>query len=182
MSRIGKAKINIPDKVTVVIENGKATVKGPKGETAIDLHPHVTITQQDNILEIKVKDENDKQDRSLWGTFASLINNMIIGVTDGFTRVLEINGVGYTWEAQTKKLVVKAGYSHPVEYNLPEGIEIKVDKNQLTLTGIDKQLIGAAAAEIRSIRKPEPYKGKGIKYVEEHILRKAGKQAAGSSD
>lgn len=181
MSRIGKRLINIPEKVTVKIEPGKITVKGPKGELARDLHQDVSVKQEGDNLTVSVKNPEEKFNRSLWGTYGSLINNMVIGVTEGFQKSLEINGVGYVWEAKPEKISLKIGYSHPVDYSLPKGIEAKIIKNTLTISGIDKQLVGAVAAGIRALKKPEPYKGKGIKYATEIIRRKAGKQAAGTT-
>jgi large subunit ribosomal protein L6 len=181
MSRIGKKPINIPEKVTVKIEPGKVTIKGPKGELSQVLHKDVTVKQDGNNLTVSVKEPEEKFNRSLWGTTASLLNNMVEGVVNGFSKNLEISGVGFTWEAKPDKIVLKVGYSHPVEYVLPKGIEAKIVKNVLTISGIDKHLVGAAAAEIRAIKKPEPYKGKGIKYAHEIIKRKAGKQAVSSA-
>lgn len=182
MSRIGKKPIAIPEKVTVEIKDSLVVVKGPKGELQQEIHPQISVKQEDKQLIVDVENKQDKQERSLWGTFSSLINNMVIGVTEGFSKELEINGVGYTWELAGSKLVVKAGYSHPVEYELPKGIEGKANKNALTISGTDKHLVGSVAAEIRKIRKPEPYKGKGIKYMDEVIRKKAGKQAAGATE
>ncbi|OGY52489.1 MAG: 50S ribosomal protein L6 [Candidatus Buchananbacteria bacterium RIFCSPLOWO2_01_FULL_56_15] len=178
MSRIGKQPIAIPDSVTVTIANGLVAVKGPKGELSQQLHPLVSVAQTGSELNVSVGNANDKKQRSLWGLWRKLIANMVTGVTEGFSKQLEINGVGYKAVLQGDKLVITVGYSHPVEYSLPEGLTAKVEKNLITISGADKQLVGQAAAEIRSVRKPEPYKGKGIKYVTEIVRRKAGKTAA----
>ncbi|MFH0818900.1 MAG: 50S ribosomal protein L6 [Patescibacteria group bacterium] len=181
MSRIGKKPINIPEKVSVEIAPNQIKIKGPKGELTQFIHPDIMVKQVDNELIVDANNKDIKQGRALWGTFASIINNMVIGVTQGFSKSLEINGVGFGWEMQGNKLNLKVGFSHPVVFEMPKGIEGKTDKNTLTITGIDKQLVGAIAAEIRKIKKPEPYKGKGIKYSDEIIRRKAGKQASSAS-
>ena len=178
MSRIGKQPITIPDGVTVTIADGFVTVKGPKGELRQQVHPSVSVAQADSELVVSVGNAADKKQRSLWGLWRKLIANMVTGVTEGFSKQLEINGVGYKAVLQGDKLVITVGYSHPVEYQLPVGLTAKVEKNIVTISGADKQLVGQAAAEIRSVRKPEPYKGKGIKYVTEILRRKAGKTAA----
>ncbi len=178
MSRIGKQFITIPNGVEVKLADGIITVKGPKGQLTSELNPKVNVTQQDNELKVSVKKADDKSQRSLWGLYQRLITNMITGVTQGFSKKLEINGVGYRVALQGKNLVFQLGYSHPIDFNIPEGIEISVEKNIITVAGADKQLVGQTAANIRFLRKPEPYKGKGIKYVDEVIRRKAGKAAA----
>lgn len=177
MSRIGKRTTEIPQGVTVSVADGVLMVKGPKGTLQRPVHPAVTITVADDMVTVAVQKEDDKFQRSLWGTFSSHIANMVRGVTEGYKKELEINGVGYRVSMQGKDLKVEAGYSHPVIFNTPEGITISAEKNTMTVEGIDKELVGATAAEIRSIRPPEPYKGKGIKYVDEQIRRKAGKAA-----
>ena len=175
MSRIGKKPVVIPAGVTVDVKDNMIKVKGPKGELSQALHPKVSIEKTDTELNVKVKREDNKQERALWGLFRSLIANMVVGVTEGFTKVLEINGVGYKAAVAGKKLTLNLGYSHPIEMEAPAGIEVKVEKNVLTITGIDKQAVGQFAAVIREQRPPEPYKGKGIKYSDEVIRRKAGK-------
>ncbi len=175
MSRVGKKPIVIPSGVTVDIKDRTLKVKGPKGELVLEVHPKVTIEKTDSEMNIKVKNETNKQERALWGLFRALIANMITGVTQGFTKVLEINGVGYKAAVTGKKLVLTLGYSHPIEMEIPAGIEAKIEKNVLTITGIDRQAVGQLAAVIRDQRPPEPYKGKGIKYSDETIRRKAGK-------
>ena len=176
MSRIGRMPIAIPAGVTVdIAENNKVTVKGPKGELSRVLVPEMEIRMEGDT--ITVTRPNDlKRMKSLHGLTRTLINNMIVGVTNGYEKVLEINGVGYRAQKQGKKLTLSLGYSHPVEMEDPEGIETVVDgQNKITVKGIDKEKVGQYAAEIRDKRRPEPYKGKGIKYAVETIRRKVGK-------
>ena len=175
MSRIGRMPIAIPAGVTVSIaENNKVTVKGPKGQLERVLPSEMTIEQEG--AEILVKRPNDlKKMKSLHGLTRTLIYNMVVGVTEGYTKTLEVNGVGYRAAKQGKKLVLNLGYSHPVEMEDPEGLTTAVDGNKITVSGIDKEKVGQYAAEIRSTRAPEPYKGKGIKYDYEVIRRKVGK-------
>ena len=175
MSRIGKMPIAIPAGVTVdVAENNTITVKGPKGTLSRVLSPDMEIKVEG--AEIVVNRPNDlKRNKSLHGLTRTLINNMVIGVTQGYEKSLEINGVGYKAAKEGKKLVLSLGYSHPVNMMDPEGIESSVDNNKIIIKGIDKEKVGQYAAEIRDKRRPEPYKGKGIKYVDEVIRRKAGK-------
>lgn len=178
MSRIGKQPIVVPSGVTVTITDGVVVVAGPKGTLKRVLHPVVTVEQTDGQLAIGVKNPEDKKQRALWGLSQRLVEAMVIGVTDGFSKKLEINGVGYKAAVQGSTLVLQVGFSHPVEYPILEGIAIVVEKNTVTVSGADKQSVGQTAAEIRAIKKPEPYKGKGIKYADEIIRRKAGKSAA----
>ena len=175
MSRIGKMPIAVPAGVTVdIAENNKVTVKGPKGELSRQLAPEMEIKMDGDV--ITVSRPNDlKRNRALHGLTRTLLNNMIIGVTEGYTKTLEVNGVGYRAAKQGKKLVLNLGYSHPVEMEDPEGLETKVEENKIIVSGIDKEKVGQYAAEIRSTRAPEPYKGKGIKYDYEVIRRKVGK-------
>ncbi len=175
MSRIGKMPIAIPAGVTVdIAENNKVTVKGPKGTLTRVLAPQMEIKIEGT--EIVVNRPNDlKQMKSLHGLTRTLINNMVVGVTQGYEKVLEINGVGYRAAKEGKKLNLTLGYSHPVIMEDPEGLESSVDQNRIIIKGIDKEKVGQYAAEIRSKRGPEPYKGKGIKYADEVIRRKAGK-------
>ena len=176
MSRIGRMPIAIPAGVTVSIaENNKVTVKGPKGQLERVLPAEMEITQEG--AEILVKRPNDlKKMKSLHGLTRTLINNMVIGVTEGYEKTLEINGVGYKASKQGKKLTLNLGYSHPVIFEDPEGLETQTpDERTIIIKGIDKARVGQYAAEIREKRGPEPYKGKGIKYKEEHIRRKVGK-------
>ena len=181
MSRIGKKPVVIPSGVTVTLGNdGLLVVKGPKGELSYTCNPLVKVEIKDNEI-LVIADINDQMQHSLHGLTRTLIFNMVEGVTKGFTKTMEINGVGYRVAVQGSKLVLNLGYSHPIEYPTPAGITFKVDdekKNVLYISGIDKQMVGQVAAEIREFRKPEPYKGKGIKYSDEHIRRKAGKAAS----
>ncbi len=180
MSRIGKKIIALPEQVTMTVADGWVVVKGPKGELKQQLHPAVLVTVDGAQATVQVKDAGIKLHRSLWGTFASLLLNMVEGVSKGFEKRLEIHGVGFQWQVSGSKVTLKAGYSHPVFYTLPEGVKAVVDEGALVLNGINKQMVGEVAAQIRHVRPPEPYKGKGIKYVDEHIQRKSGKQAAGA--
>lgn len=178
MSRVGKKNRIIPAGVQVEIKGSELVVKGPKGELKVKIHPRVTIAVKGNEVEFKVVDENSKNDRALWGTFSSLVNNMILGVTVGFKRQLEINGVGYKALLKGTDLNLEVGFTNTVVVTPPAGIKFTVEKNLITVEGADKQLVGETAAQIRHVRKPEPYKGKGIKYLEEIIRRKVGKTAA----
>ncbi|MFZ5365074.1 MAG: 50S ribosomal protein L6 [Patescibacteria group bacterium] len=175
MSRIGKKPINIPAGVSATIDGHTVKIKGPKGELNQTIHPSIKVEQKDGQLVFEISQLDNKKANAFWGLFRSLVNNMIIGVTEGFEKKLEINGVGYKANAGGKKITLNVGYSHPVEFELPDGITAAVDANVITISGIDKQLVGEVAANIRKIRKPEPYKGKGIKYADEVIIRKAGK-------
>jgi len=175
MSRIGKMPIAIPAGVTVdIAENNKVTVKGPKGELSRQLAPEMELKIDNG--ELTVNRPNDlKRNKSLHGLTRTLIHNMVIGVTDGYKKTLEVNGVGYRAAKQGKKLVLNLGYSHPVEMEDPEGLSTEVQDNKIIVSGIDKEKVGQYAAEIREKRAPEPYKGKGIKYDYEVIRRKVGK-------
>ena len=175
MSRIGRMPIAVPAGVTVdIAENNKVTVKGPKGELSRALAPEMEIKMDGDV--ITVTRPNDlKRNRALHGLTRTLLNNMIIGVTEGYKKTLEVNGVGYRAQKQGKKLVLSLGYSHPVEMEDPEGLTTTVEDNKIVVSGIDKEKVGQYAAEIRSTRAPEPYKGKGIKYDYEVIRRKVGK-------
>ena len=175
MSRIGRMPIAIPAGVTVEIaENNNVTVKGPKGTLVRALAPEMEIKIEDG--HVVVTRPNDlKKMKSLHGLTRTLIHNMVVGVTEGYTKKLEVNGVGYRASKAGKKLTLNLGYSHPVEMEDPEGLESKVDGNKITISGIDKEKVGQYAAEIRDKRRPEPYKGKGIKYADEVIRRKVGK-------
>lgn len=177
MSRIGLRPIEIPEGVEVTVDGHTVTVKGPKGELERKVHETMEVVLEDNT--ITVNRQNDlKESRALHGTTRSLIQNMIDGVRNGFEKELEIIGVGYRAQKQGNKLVIGAGYSHPVEIEPEEGIEIDVPKNtEIIVKGIDKELVGVTAAKIRAIRSPEPYKGKGIRYKGEHVRRKEGKTA-----
>jgi large subunit ribosomal protein L6 len=176
MSRIGKKPVEIPAGVEVKLSGNSLHVKGPKGELSREFHPKMAIRQEGaSIVVERVSDH--RLDRSLHGLTRTLINNMVSGVTKGFDRVLEINGVGYKAEVKGNVLVLNMGYSHPVNFELPKGVSAAVEKaTVIKLTSIDKELVGQVAANVRAVRKPEPYKGKGIKYAEETILRKEGKK------
>lgn len=184
MSRIGKKPVVIPSGVTVTQEaDGTLITKGPKGELRLKPNPLIKVEIKDSEV-IVLADINDKTQHALFGLTRTLIANMVEGVTKAYTKTLEINGVGYRVAIQGSKLVLNLGYSHPIEYMIPAGITFKIDdekKNVLYVSGIDKQLVGQVSAEIREFRKPEPYKGKGIKYMDEHIRRKAGKAASKAS-
>ena len=177
MSRIGKQPVQLPDKVVITLDGDMINVKGPKGELDRKLHPAIDIEINENVLNVKT-DLNDKKKLALQGLFRSLIFNMVTGVTIGYEKKLLLSGIGYRAETSGKKLVLNVGYSNPVDFALPDGISANVVKNtEITLSGIDKELLGQAAANIRRIRPPEPYKGKGIMYSDERIFRKAGKTA-----
>jgi large subunit ribosomal protein L6 len=177
MSRIGRMPISIPKEVKVELTDSFLTVKGPKGELRCKIHPKVKVDVEDGQVRISVNDV-DKESKSCHGLFRVLIANMITGVSKGFERILEIVGVGYRAELSGRTATFYLGYSHPVVFDLPEGINAEIEKTKITLRGIDKELLGRTAAKIRSFRKSEPYKGKGIKYAEEIIKRKAGKTGA----
>jgi large subunit ribosomal protein L6 len=181
MSRIGNKPVEIPKGVQVSITKDIVSVKGPKGTLSLKRNRHVEVTQDKDegkdVLKFKRGEGVGGVERAAHGLMRALVSNNIVGVTKGFEKQLEINGVGYKAEIKGTKIVLSLGFSHPIEYTLPEGIAAKVDKNILVVSGIDRQAVGAAAAKIRSFRPPEPYKGKGIKYVTETIIRKAGKTA-----
>lgn len=175
MSRIGKKPISLPAGVKVTVDGNTITVQGSKGTLVQELPEGITITQEDNQVQVQRANDN-KQQRAYHGLSRALIANMVEGVTNGFEKKLELVGVGYRAQMQGKKLVISIGFSHPVEVDAPEGIEFEVPApTRITIKGINKQLVGNTAAHIRAIRKPEPYKGKGIKYEHEFIRRKAGK-------
>ena len=179
MSRIGRAPIEIPAGVTVTLgDENKVTVKGPKGELSRELHKDMKITVEGSVITVE-RPSDDKLHRSLHGLTRSLIHNMVLGVTEGFSKKLEINGVGYRAAKQGKNLNLSLGFSHPVIVEPPTGITLDAPSaTQIIVSGIDKEAVGAMAAKIRSYREPEPYKGKGIKYEGEHIRRKVGKAGA----
>jgi len=180
MSRIGKLPISIPEGVTVTVSGRLVTVKGKKGELKWSHHPDVSVAVDGNTVIVKALQEN-KETKALHGTARAIINNMVKGVTMGYEKKLEVRGVGYRFNIAGKKLNLSLGFSHPIEFAIPEGITIKADeenKNLMIINGIDKQLLGSTAARIRELKKPEPYKGKGIRYADEHITIKQGKKAA----
>ncbi|MTI80751.1 MAG: 50S ribosomal protein L6 [Firmicutes bacterium] len=175
MSRTGRKPIAIPDGVEVQLQDNLVQVKGPKGQLEKEMHQEMNIKIEDKTIVVERPSESKKH-KALHGTTRSLISNMVEGVTNGFEKSLELVGVGYRAQKQGNKLVLNMGYSHPVEMDPPEGIEIEVpSNNKVQVKGTDKELVGAIAANIRMVREPEPYKGKGIKYEGEHIRRKAGK-------
>ncbi|MEK9557875.1 MAG: 50S ribosomal protein L6 [Alphaproteobacteria bacterium] len=176
MSRVGSSAITIPADVTLSNDGGMIVVKGKNGELSTSLHSDVELSVADNVATLKpVRDT--RQAKALWGTMRSNLNNMVVGVTEGFTRKLEINGVGYRAAMQGNKLVLSLGFSHPVEMEVPAGLKVAVENNtSVTITGADKQLLGQFASEVRAKRPPEPFKGKGVKYSDEYIVRKEGKK------
>ena len=174
MSRIGKLPIEIPSGVTITVDSGVVTVKGPKGELTQFITPDVTVKSEDGTVTVARRDDS-KPAKSQHGLMRALINNMVTGVTKGFEKKLEVNGVGFRVNGGGQEIEMSLGFSHPVKYRAPEGVLLTVNKMEITVSGISKQQVGQIAAEIRSLKKPEPYKGKGIKYADETILRKAGK-------
>jgi large subunit ribosomal protein L6 len=176
MSRIGKKPVPLPKGVTATVDGKLVKVKGPKGELSVKLVPQVDAKVEADGITVTPNLDMD-QARQMWGLSRTLVNNLVVGVTQGFQQKLEINGVGYRAAVQGKNLNLQLGFSHDVAYPIPAGITITAEKpTQLTVAGIDKQLVGQVAAEIRNYRRPEPYKGKGVKYAEEHIRRKEGKK------
>jgi large subunit ribosomal protein L6 len=174
MSRVGKMPIPVPDGVKVSIDGQKVTIEGPKGKLEHVVHPAISFAVKDKEI-LVTRPDDTRQSRSLHGLTRALIANMVHGVSKGFQKSLEIQGVGYRATQQEKALNFQLGYSHPILFEPPEGIELSVDRSIVTVSGIDKQAVGQVAAQIRAFRKPEPYKGKGIRYVGEHVRRKAGK-------
>ena len=176
MSRIGNRELSVPENVTVTVEGNVVTVKGPKGELSTKINENLNVEVKEGKLTVTRKNDNFK---NYHGTANANIKNMIIGVTEGYKKELEILGVGYRFQQKGSNLVVNAGYSHPVEVEVPAGLKIEVPSNtELVISGIDKCLVGEFAANVRKIRQPEPYKGKGIRYKDEHVRRKEGKKAA----
>ena len=174
MSRIGKLPVDIPAGVTITVGDKDITVAGPKGTLQVPIQNNTTTKVEESKIVVTRKD--DEPESKAWhGLQRALLQNAVIGVTKGFEKKLEINGVGFRLSGGGREITMALGFSHPVKYNAPEGIELKTDKMEITVSGIDKQKVGQVAAEIRALKKPEPYKGKGIKYVDEHIIRKAGK-------
>ncbi len=178
MSRVGKRPIPIPDKVKVDFKGRTLSIKGPKGDLSRVIHSDVNLAVKDGLIHVIPSSGNSKKTRALQGLTRTLVANMVTGVTQGFERVLEIIGVGYRVDLKSNVLTFVIGHSHPVVYKLPDGITASVGKNRVVLAAIDKELLGSTAATIRGFRKPEPYKGKGIKYAEERIRRKVGKSGA----
>ena len=174
MSRIGKHPVNIPEKVEVTIKDSLVTVKGVKGTLTHNLNSNVVVTMVDKSITVAPKDESAEA-RSQWGTARTLVSNMVTGVSVGFVKSLEFTGVGYKAVVDGQMLNLNLGYSHPINFALPAGITAKVTKNQIDIEGSNKELVGQVAAEVRAFREPEPYKGKGVRYTTEKIIRKAGK-------
>ena len=175
MSRIGRLPITVPSGVDVTIDGRNVTVTGPKGTLSRSLHPDITVSREDGTL-VVTRPTEQKTHKQLHGLTRTLVNNMVVGVTDGYRKGLEITGVGYRATLNGKKLTLNLGYSHPIEIDPPEGITFEVENpTRLAVVGIDKELVGQIAAKVRSTRKPEPYKGKGVRYAGEYIRRKAGK-------
>jgi large subunit ribosomal protein L6 len=177
MSRLGKQKFELPAGVTFSYVKEVVTVKGPKGELTKTFLPNVKITQEDNALTFEPK-KDDLFSRALWGTYASHVRNMVKGVTEGYTRKLILEGVGFKSEVKGTNLELALGFSHPVIVPVPEGLTVTAEKNNITITGIDKEVVGQFAAKVRALKKPEPYKGKGFRYDGEVIRRKQGKKAS----
>ena len=176
MSRIANSPVAIPGGVEVNLSGKDVSIKGSKGQLSLTLHELVDIQQSDNQLQFAATDSS-KRAKALAGTFRSLVSNMVVGVSDGFSKELELQGVGYRAQMRGKKLNLSLGFSHPVEYEAPEGIAIETpSQTQVVIKGIDKQLVGQVCAEIRAFRPPEPYKGKGVRYLNEHVKRKEAKK------
>ena len=176
MSRVGKEPVTIPNGIEVKVEGTELVAKKGNLEKRLETYGRVNVEIDDNKVSFKRVGE-DKQSSAYWGTYRALFNNILVGLDKGFSKSLEINGVGYRAQVEGKKLVLQLGFSHPVEYQIPDELDVKVEKNIITISGHDKQKVGQAAAEIRAFRPPEPYKGKGVKYTDEVIIRKAGKAA-----
>lgn len=181
MSRIGKQPISIPDKVTVTLNDGQVIVKGPLGTLTRTLHPSIAITADAKTAMVTRVDDSAEA-RSIHGLYRILVNNMVVGVSQGFQKILDLVGVGYRAEVKGSAVVLTLGYSHPIEYVLPTGVKAAVEKQtRITVSGADNELVGEVAAQLRRFRPPEPYKGKGVRYVGEVIRKKVGKAAAGAS-
>jgi len=181
MSKIGKKPIDIPAGIVVSADGNNVIVKGPKGELSVVIDSIIQIDIKDNQIILSPKKEIKKAN-AIWGLSRSLVANMIYGVEKGYEKELELQGVGYKVAQKGNDLDLNLGFSHPINFKAPEGIEFKVEKNKIAILGIDKQLVGQVAADIRSLKKPEPYKGKGIRYVGEQVRRKVGKKAAGAGE
>jgi large subunit ribosomal protein L6 len=174
MSRIGKKPVTIPEKVKIDYKDKVITVKGEKGSLTSTIHPEIDLAIEDKIIQVTMNKET-RSNMALQGMVRSIVDNMVVGVSKGFEKKLEINGLGYRAEVKGNSIVFNLGYSHPIDFKLPDGVSASIEKATVTLAGIDKQLVGQTAATIRKLRPPEPYKGKGIKYDTERIQRKAGK-------
>ena len=174
MSRIGKQPIEVPAGVTITVGETEITVAGPKGSLSVPVQKNTNTTLEGNVLTV-TRSDDEPESRAWHGLQRALLNNAVLGVTKGFEKKLEVNGVGFRLQGGGKNIEMALGFSHPVKYTAPDGVDLKVDKMTIIVSGIDKQQVGQVAAEIRALKKPEPYKGKGIKYADEVILRKAGK-------
>lgn len=181
MSRVGNNPVTIPSGVNVEVKDNTVVVRGGKGELTAAIVPFANVSVKDNQVTFTRKND-EKHARAQHGLMRALVQNMVTGVSEGFEKKLEVNGVGFKVNVSGKTLKLSLGYSHDIEYTVPADIDVSVEQNVITLKGADKQLVGHTAAEIRKLRKPEPYKGKGIKYVDEYIVRKAGKTAAGGGE
>lgn len=177
MSRIGKQPIVIPAGVDVIIEADQVTIKGAKGTMVSPLFPHISVSQEGTNLQVTCSDVATKKTNALFGLVRSLLANNVVGVSQGFNKVLELRGVGYRAQLKGRVLGLSLGFSHPVEYPLPEGVDAVVEQTKITISGYDKQQVGQVAAEIRAFRPPEPYKGKGVRYQDERVIMKEGKRA-----
>ncbi len=175
MSRIGKKPIKIPNGVSAEMKGSAFNVTGPKGSLVVSVHPKVIVNIAAGEIVVDIKNRENKSEKALWGLTRSLLANAVTGVVSGYEKKLEINGVGYRGSIAGNKINLSLGFSHPVEVEVPKGLSATIEKNVITITGIDKQQVGEFAANIRGLKKPEPYKGKGIKYIDEVIRRKAGK-------
>lgn len=180
MSKIGKKQLQVPEGVTVATQDGAVVVKGKSGTITVPVPKHVTVKIEGGVVSFTI-DSDVKQARANWGTTSSLVTNAILGVTDGFTKKLEVQGIGFKANMEGNNLVMTLGFTHPIKFPTPAGLKIAVEKNAITISGIDKYLVGQAAAQIRKFRKPEPYQGKGIRYAGEVVRRKEGKKVAGST-
>lgn len=177
MSRIGKMIIDMPENVNAKVEKNKISVSGPKGELSLEYLPIVNVEVNDKKISVNVTNKESSKEKPYWGLYRALIANMVKGVVEGFQKKLQFNGVGFSVNCSGQKMTLNLGFSHPVIYMLPQGISAVVEKDTITISGIDKQLVGQVAAEIRKIRKADPYKLKGLKYSDERIIQKAGKLA-----
>lgn len=181
MSRIGKKIINIPEGITVKLEKGVMEVKGPKGTLSLEINPEIEALIQDKEISFQIK-KTSKKSVALWGLTRALVENMLVGVKEGYKKDLELQGVGFRMSVQGRKIVLALGFSHPVEVVIPEGLEVKPGEgNTLIISGINKRMVGQFTADLRELKKAEPYKGKGFRYVGEHVRRKAGKKAAAAA-